>query len=167
MKLESVGLAVVLLFAFGVVSIQFVQPAHATISPVHVKVVDFAFAPSNIRVVIGVNNTVIWSNNGTADHTVTSNGGKFDSGTLTPGHTFEFTFSTPGTYDYHCSIHSSMKGTVVVVSKASTTTASSSTSSGSGSGIPEFPVQLGFTLVATVAIVTSYVLARRVMSPRQ
>jgi hypothetical protein len=33
---------------------------------------------------------------------------------------------------------------------------------GSGTGIPEFPVQFGFTLLATVVIVASYVLARRV-----
>lgn len=47
----------------------------------------------------------------------------------------------------------------------STTTTSSSTSSGGG-GIPEFPVQFGFTLLATAVIVTSYVLARRVRLPR-
>jgi signal peptidase I len=45
------------------------------------------------------------------------------------------------------------------------TSTSSSTTSGGG-GIPEFPLQLGFTLLATVVIVTSYVLTRRVKLPR-
>jgi len=35
-----------------------------------------------------------------------------------------------------------------------------STSTSSGGGIPEFPIQFGFTLLVTVAIVTSYVFAR-------
>ena len=47
-----------------------------------------------------------------------------------------------------------------------TTPVTSSSSSTEGGGIPEFPIQLGFTLLATVVILTSYVLARRVALPR-
>jgi plastocyanin len=151
---------VFLLLTLGVMSVSIVQPTQATVSPVHVRITEYAFTPSTITVVVGVNNTVIWSNNGTVDHSATANGGTFDSGALAPGQTYAFTFSTPGTYAYHCSFHSSMKGTVVVVSQATTT--ASTTSSGSAAGIPEFPLQVGFTLLVTVAIVTSYVLARRV-----
>jgi len=46
-------------------------------------------------------------------HTVTSdNGGPLSSSTLQPNQTFSFTFTAPGTFAYHCSIHPYMKGTV-------------------------------------------------------
>ena len=49
------------------------------------------------------------------EHTVTSDeAGIFDSGPLGGEATFSFTFLDPGTYAYHCSIHTSMTGTVQV-----------------------------------------------------
>jgi plastocyanin len=92
----------------------------------------FGFSPDTVVVVIGVNNTVYWTNEDAGAHTVTSDtAGLFDSGTSGPlttqGGTFQFTFTTPGTYTYHCSFHSWMQGTVIV--KAST--GSSSTTTGS------------------------------------
>ncbi len=47
-----------------------------------------------------------------------------------------------------------------ITSQISTTTQSSASST-TGGGIPEFPAQLGFTFLATVAIVMAYVFARR------
>jgi hypothetical protein len=47
-----------------------------------------------------------------------------------------------------------------------TTPVTSSSSTAGGGGIPEFPVQLGFTVLVTVVVVTTYVLARRVAVPR-
>ncbi|MGD1054710.1 MAG: cupredoxin domain-containing protein [Nitrososphaerales archaeon] len=162
----------------------FVTPSHAT-GGVAVSISGFAFHPATITVVIGVNNTVTWTNNDATSHTVTSDNSLFGSGTLAPGATYTQTFDQAGTYGYHCSIHPTMKGTVHAVSQTTTATSSSrsistppstSTSNsvsssssstlssgvGSGTGIPEFPVQFGFTLLATVVIVASYVLARRV-----
>ncbi len=74
------------------------------------------FSPKTITVVLGKNNTVTWTNEDYAIHTVTSNTGLFDSGNVDPSTTFTFTFSAPGTYDYHCSYHPWMTGTVIVVS---------------------------------------------------
>jgi len=74
------------------------------------------FNPSTISVVIGINNTVVWNNDDTAPHTVTANDGSFSSGNLNPGDSYSFTFTTPGTYAYHCSYHSWMKGIVIVKS---------------------------------------------------
>jgi plastocyanin len=74
------------------------------------------FVPDTIVVVIGVNNTVTWVNNDVATHTVTSNSGIFDSGDLSQGQKWSYTFTTPGTYAYHCSIHPWMTGTVIVES---------------------------------------------------
>jgi plastocyanin len=72
------------------------------------------FSPDRITVVIGVNNTVVWTNNDNQPHTVTANGESFDSGLLAPGATFTYTFTTPGVYGYHCTYHPWMTGTVVV-----------------------------------------------------
>ncbi|MDG6900613.1 MAG: cupredoxin domain-containing protein [Nitrososphaerota archaeon] len=72
------------------------------------------FTPNSITVVIGVNNTVTWTNNDNSPHTVTADGGSFDSGNLAPGATFSFTFTTAGTYKYHCVYHPWMTATVVV-----------------------------------------------------
>jgi len=79
-----------------------------------VTIKDFAFSPSDITVKVGT--TVTWTNQDSAAHTATETDGKTgpDSGTLDQGKTYSFTYSTPGTYSYHCNFHSSMTGTVTV-----------------------------------------------------
>jgi len=74
------------------------------------------FSPSAIKVVIGINSTVVWINDDSVPHTVTADDGSFSSGNLNPGDSYSFTFTSPGTYTYHCSYHSWMKGTVIVES---------------------------------------------------
>lgn len=77
-----------------------------------VKVIDFGFDPASITVKAGT--SVTWTNTGSATHTVTADDASFDSGSLASGATFSQTFAKAGTYAYHCKIHASMKGTVVV-----------------------------------------------------
>jgi plastocyanin len=77
-----------------------------------VTIVDFAFQPASISVPAG--STVTWNNTGGATHTVTAFNGAFDSGNLSPGGSFSETFSNPGVYMYHCTIHHNMVGTVMV-----------------------------------------------------
>ena len=48
------------------------------------------------------------------EHTVTADLGAFNSGSMAESNTFTFTFTTPGTYDYHCSIHPTMVGQIIV-----------------------------------------------------
>lgn len=72
-----------------------------------------AFNPSTLTVKVGTN--VTWINQDGMPHTVTSDSGLFDSGSLSSGNTFVYMFNTPGTYDYHCSIHPPMTGKIVVV----------------------------------------------------
>ena len=79
-----------------------------------VSIAGFAYSPQEITVVIGINNTVVWTNMGDTEHTVTS--ATFDSGTLSSGQTFQYTFTTPGTYEYTCSFHPEMEGVVIVKS---------------------------------------------------
>lgn len=73
------------------------------------------YAPSQITVVIGVNNTVTWINNDNIAHTVTSRTGIFDSGLIQPYANFTYTFTTPGVYPYYCKVHLTMNGTVTVL----------------------------------------------------
>jgi plastocyanin len=61
--------------------------------------------------------TVTWTNNDTATHTATSDPGMamtWSSGSIAPGASFSQTFSTTGTFSYHCTIHPGMVGTVTV-----------------------------------------------------
>ena len=75
---------------------------------------DKGFTPNTITVVLGVNSTIVWTNNDGSPHTVTSNGGVFDSGNMAPGQSFTYTFTSTGTFAYHCTYHPWMTGTVVV-----------------------------------------------------
>lgn len=78
---------------------------------VDVSIQNFAFNPASVQVSKG--DTVRWTNIDSTDHTVT--GSTFNSGLIHKGQSFEFQFTTPGSYSYICSIHPSMKGTVKVV----------------------------------------------------
>jgi len=82
-------------------------PASAAVS-----ISNFAFDPGVLEIAAGT--TVTWTNNDGANHTVTADDGSFDSGSFGSGATFSFTFDTPGTFTYHCDIHSNMTGSVVV-----------------------------------------------------
>jgi len=79
----------------------------------NVMIQNFAFSPATLTVKAGTD--VTFTNQDSVTHTVTSDTGLFDSGNLTSGKSFSFTFQTPGTYSYHCSIHTSMAhGTIIV-----------------------------------------------------
>lgn len=74
----------------------------------------YLFGPS--RVFVNVGDKVTWKNGSDAPHTVTSNRGtEMASSTLNAGATFSHTFTATGTFAYHCTIHTYMKGTVVVL----------------------------------------------------
>ncbi|MFE7530516.1 cupredoxin family copper-binding protein [Kitasatospora sp. NPDC057542] len=78
-----------------------------------VTIANYAFSPGTLTVSTGT--TVTWTNNDTDTHTVTSSGsGPLASGMLGQGASYSYTFTTPGTYAYICSIHPFMHGTVVV-----------------------------------------------------
>jgi plastocyanin len=77
-----------------------------------VTIQNFAFNPGSLTVKAGT--TVTFTNQDSVPHTVTSDTGAFDSGTLAPGKSFTFTFQTPGSYSYHCSIHASMAHATII-----------------------------------------------------
>jgi nitrite reductase (NO-forming)/hydroxylamine reductase len=77
-----------------------------------VHIAQEAFSPANLEVAVGT--LVVWFNDDPIEHTVTSQEGWFDSGPIAPGKTFAHQFNKPGTFAYGCTIHPSMKGTIVV-----------------------------------------------------
>lgn len=79
-----------------------------------VEIKGFRFQPDKVTVQVG--STVTWTNKDRAPHTVTSRNEVFSSGKLGRGDSYFFTFTEPGTYDYYCKFHPSMRGTVVVAS---------------------------------------------------
>lgn len=80
---------------------------------VEVKIQNSAFNPASVTIITG--DTVRWTNKDSIAHTVRGPG--FDSEVLEEGDTYEYLFTDAGTYNYNCSIHPSMKGTVVVSEK--------------------------------------------------
>jgi len=80
-----------------------------------VRIQNFAFDPTSLTVMTGT--TVTWVNEDSVPHTVVSGEGDpavFSSAPIPAGGSYTFTFTAPGTYQYICSIHPSMKGTVIV-----------------------------------------------------
>jgi plastocyanin len=73
------------------------------------------YAPPSFTVKAGT--TVTWVNHDGSVHTVTSKGSNlFDSGNIPTGGTFSYKFTQAGTYNYYCTIHPWMTGTVIVTS---------------------------------------------------
>ena len=76
------------------------------------------YDPEILQVEIGT--TVLWKNDDSAMHTVTSGNsqdgpnGLFDSDLMAAGESFEFTFATQGVEDYYCIVHPWMTGSVEV-----------------------------------------------------
>jgi plastocyanin len=81
-----------------------------------VDIAGFAFSPGSVTVAVG--DTVTWSNADAQNHTATANDDSFDTGTIGGGTSKSVTLSTAGTFAYHCKIHPSMTGTIVVQAAA-------------------------------------------------
>jgi len=80
----------------------------------HMNMQNFAYQMANIQVHAGT--TVTWTNQDNVPHSITFKNGMKDSGLLYQGQSFSYTFSTPGTYQYYCTVHPYMVATVTVVS---------------------------------------------------
>jgi plastocyanin len=79
-----------------------------------IEIKDFAFNPQSITVKSG--DKVTWINRDEEPHTVVSVGKKFQkSSGLDTDQEFSIVAGAPGTYEYFCSVHPKMTGTIVVV----------------------------------------------------
>ena len=77
-----------------------------------ITIENYEFNPATLTVPAGT--SVTWTNRDDDPHTVTSSENVFASPGLDIDETFSYTFSTPGTYTYHCNLHPHMTGTIVV-----------------------------------------------------
>lgn len=87
---------------------------HAQTKPeaMEVKIDNFSFGPTELAVTAGT--TITWTNRDDIPHTVVSTDKVFKSKVLDTDEKYSFTFATPGTFQYFCSIHPKMTGKVVV-----------------------------------------------------
>jgi plastocyanin len=139
----------------------FLAPS-ASATSASVAIQNFAYSPTPLNVT--TNTSVTWTNMDPAPHSVTSDASPavFDSspancgpaggtGCIQPsGGTFTFTFTTAGTFSYHCRVHSFMHGTIVVSAPAVSVSSVSPSSLGQGAKTTLTVNGAGFTSGATV-----------------
>lgn len=140
---------IALAFVFAVAPSQ--RLAHAQTASVSIQ--NFAFSPATLTIPAGT--TVTWTNNDTVAHTSTSDPGdaiSWNSGTLSQGQSFSFTFQQAGTFTYHCTFHPFMKATIIVQSAAAATAtsapAASATAAPSGTSTSATPTATSVPLSA-------------------
>ncbi len=91
-------------------------PGISDAKDVSVTILDSLFLPGATQVRIGA--TLTFENTGPSEHTVSIfRDGMLvaDSGVLTAGQSFSYTFTEPGTYDYLCTLQPWMRATLIVV----------------------------------------------------
>jgi len=115
-----IGIVVVLLVIAGVLifNSQKISPTSEELKDSNpgvylVLIKNFEFSPSELTIKVG--ETVRWINQDSIKHTVTSDlGSELDSDLLGNGASYSHTFNSPGEFPYHCILHPSMIGKVIV-----------------------------------------------------
>jgi plastocyanin len=87
-------------------------PAAAKSGPDTVSIASFLFGPEKLSVTRGT--TVTWTNTDRSPHQVSVKDRPLRSGIILRGQSESLTFNDPGTYEYTCGLHPSMKGTIEV-----------------------------------------------------
>jgi plastocyanin len=82
-----------------------------------VTISNFSFQPASVTVNAG--DAVTWTNADNVSHSATANSGAWDTGIFSSG-SKTIVMTAPGTFPYHCAVHSFMTGTVVVSGGAPT-----------------------------------------------
>jgi plastocyanin len=132
-----------------------------------VAISGFAFAPASVSVSVG--DRVTWTNGDGVGHTATADDASFDTGTIAGGGSDTVTFSTAGTFAYHCTIHPAMSGTITVQAAAggggatATTppTDAAATNDGSSAASPDGPPVAWMALVVAASWLAGLIFARR------
>jgi plastocyanin len=88
-----------------------ISPVAVQAADMQVKIDNFTFSPQSLTVKAGT--TVTWTNEDDIPHVV-AGPPTFKSKALDTDDHFSFTFTTPGTYSYFCSLHPHMTGSIVV-----------------------------------------------------
>jgi plastocyanin len=137
-------------------------PVLAANGAVTIKEADERYSYSPKTVYVNVGESVTWKNGTDAPHTVTSDGGdELASENLAEDATFDHAFSATGTFAYHCTIHTYMKGSIVVLAAGVTPPA---TETVSGSAPAREPSWIGIALIAFAGLAAAGLAVRRVRS---
>jgi plastocyanin len=153
------AIVVALAGVFGLLLIA--GPAIAANGSVSIKESDERYAYTPRTVYVNVGETVTWTNDSDAPHTVDSDSGdELESGNFTEDQTFEHTFDAAGTFAYHCDIHDYMKGTVVVLAAGVT---APPTNTAPASSAPSEPMWLGLAAIVLAGLAASALVLRRIL----
>lgn len=87
-------------------------PVLSDASKVTVEIADFDFSPRELTVQPGT--AITWINSDGVPHDATDEAGTWGTGILRPGETATIAFDLPGEYEYFCTLHPNMKGTLTV-----------------------------------------------------
>jgi plastocyanin len=109
--LIAATLGVAMVTATGIV-----LPGRADSAPHAVTIDNFTFNPQRLTVTVG--STITWINKDDIPHAIASSSALFRSKALDTDDNYSFTFTAPGTYQYFCSLHPHMTGTIVVEAAA-------------------------------------------------
>jgi plastocyanin len=74
---------------------------------------NIAFNPPDLTIQVGTTVDWKWDDHGIAHNVMSVGPGPLDSPLQTSGD-YDYRFTTPGVYPYHCSVHTYMLGTITV-----------------------------------------------------
>jgi plastocyanin len=80
-----------------------------------ITIKDFMFTPRNLTIPVG--SKVTWTNKDEEPHKVAEVNSSFGSQPLDTDEGFTYEFKTPGKYEYFCTVHPRMTGTIIVENK--------------------------------------------------
>jgi plastocyanin len=124
----------------------------------------WCFSPNPIRITAG--SSVTWTNATAPTHTATSDTGAWTTGNIAPGGTSAaVAFPTAGTFPYHCAIHPSMTGTVIVSAAALAPSSPPVRGLASGGGGPRLPIGGALLLLGVLLLAARGVRRNRSHGP--
>ena len=91
-----------------------ITPAQApSAKTINISIINFTFNPGVISINRG--DTIIWTNNDSVPHQIKGdNLSNLGGQVMSNGQTYSYTFNDTGTFAYHCNIHPSMTGSIIV-----------------------------------------------------
>ncbi len=96
----------------GIAAASFIVSAAAAPVTHTITIERMAFTPAEVTVHPG--DRVVWVNRDPFPHTATATGRAFDSGSVAPDKSWSWRAGKAGDYDYLCTLHTTMKGKVIV-----------------------------------------------------